>query len=475
MRGRPRKPYLLFRAKRTGKIWYYRLGNEPHNVSHSTGETDRLKAEAVVAEKAHLQLPQTVHNRMVFSEWIRDFFVWGKCPHAKRLLAENKTITERYCNNQRRLVENYIQDVPWAGKPLADVTANDMIEWRDGLVGRMSPGTLNDTVSAMKTIWGEAIKRGLVVTNPSKAVSLAKLEEPQPGIIGMDRIKQLFRENWKDPFPWQNFTVYGVFLMAATTGMRKSEILALKWKNVHLLTTRIEVKEAFKNSQNTIIGLPKHNRVRKVPVPMPQQLVEFLTWYKAKQKHCSAEDFVFNYGGEPLRTVAWDNGWRVALRQLSWTDWARKNNVKPHSFRHSLCSELYAEGVSEQYLRMTFGWSPNGKTMEKSYLHILERSLSNQAAIVDQWFGKKPSVSQTEVMQLLDKVEADLNEEIIPADGFTDLIAKVKALDTETRDKFLESLFKRILKPGTVVEYSGKLGAVAKLRPRRIASHRQTG
>ena len=38
---RYKKPYTLFKR---GKIWYYRLGNDPKRIPHSTGKT--LKAEA---------------------------------------------------------------------------------------------------------------------------------------------------------------------------------------------------------------------------------------------------------------------------------------------------------------------------------------------------------------------------------------------------------------------------------------------
>jgi integrase len=55
-------------------------------------------------------------------------------------------------------------------------------------------------------------------------------------------------------------------LVAATTGLRSSEILALQWKQVDFDNKLVRVEQAWKFKMHEM-GLPKWGRIRTTPLP----------------------------------------------------------------------------------------------------------------------------------------------------------------------------------------------------------------
>ena len=104
-----KRPYYLI--QRNG-IWYYRLNKESGLVEqdektwHSTGIGKREDAESYVREMlgGSRELP-------TFRDYASPFFVWGECPHIRRVLEENGHYTERHARIQRGRLENHVLSV----------------------------------------------------------------------------------------------------------------------------------------------------------------------------------------------------------------------------------------------------------------------------------------------------------------------------------------------------------------------------
>ena len=103
--ARYRKPYILIpRNLKSGKIvYYYRLPGE--TVHHSTGKGSKGQAASYVEREVMPNLNQTDQT---LGEYIEPFFTWDDCPHVRRLLDENKSITQRYVHDQRKRLEKHI-------------------------------------------------------------------------------------------------------------------------------------------------------------------------------------------------------------------------------------------------------------------------------------------------------------------------------------------------------------------------------
>jgi len=85
------------RYKKRGKIWHYKLKSMPG--FKTTGKTNKTEAEHFALKKLQkngLSEP----TELTFSEYAKDFFIWERCPHTRRLCDEGKSITRRYIEIQ---------------------------------------------------------------------------------------------------------------------------------------------------------------------------------------------------------------------------------------------------------------------------------------------------------------------------------------------------------------------------------------
>jgi integrase len=254
---------------------------------------------------------------------------------------------------------------------------------------RLIDGPLKDhknagvqVIKTLKLILHRAYLRGELEHDPGRGVMKVKVNKKGRTIYSENDIDKLFREDvWEDGdfFPWENETDYTCFITALCTGMRKGEVLALRWENVDLEKCYIRVKEAFKEQETDKVGLPKAKKARAVPI------FDYVIWpdrravtalrnlkEKRKSKGCFSETIpVFGYADGKLRKGTWWNQhWKAALDRAE-IDRNRESNtlqLDGHSFRHTLASHLKAKGLSDGLIRQFCGWSCG--EVQSLYIHL---------------------------------------------------------------------------------------------------------
>ncbi len=82
------------------------------------------------------------------------------------------------------------------------------------------------------------------------------------GVLTGPELKALFASC---PGVWSTLQAYAAFLLAAATGMRRGEILALTWKQISFSTREILIDRAVKG--NGEIGKPKWEKIRSTFLP----------------------------------------------------------------------------------------------------------------------------------------------------------------------------------------------------------------
>ena len=82
---------MYSRATKGGaKVWYISFYDQKgRRVILSTGETSAAKAKIFAVETLKSRRLRTTR----FAEYSAPFFLWGSCPHVRRLLDEGKEIT----------------------------------------------------------------------------------------------------------------------------------------------------------------------------------------------------------------------------------------------------------------------------------------------------------------------------------------------------------------------------------------------
>jgi integrase len=357
--------YSLFKRK-DKKAWYvYYYDKNGKRVSKSTGQTVKYKAEEYARQLVGV-LNDTTRKDVTFGDYAQPFFLWDSCPHIRRLLDERKSITRRHARNQRIWLEKYILPDKIAEKSLGKITRADLIDFRSRVL-RLIPekiNSVNKVMTVLKTIIKEALIREEIEKDPTVGLGMIKYEPVQRGIFSLEELENLFPADSLGP--WNEVLDYTCFLVAASTGMRRGEILALSWKDIDFDNGAIRINSAWKDREE--LGLPKWNKVRVTPMLLfRKQTLSKLKELKLQSGRSGPDDLVFCYGdGTRLGSTWWQGRFRSALRKAEIDCISR--NLHPHSFRHSLNTILRDKGKDPAKVRAVLGWRQE-KTQD-GYTHF---------------------------------------------------------------------------------------------------------
>ena len=370
---RYRAPYILLkRAMKKGYVWYFRLAGE--KTAHSTGKSK--KGEAI--EYVETRILPRAEGLITLGEYLAPYFVWGNCPHVRRLRIEGKSISPQYANAQRRRIEMYLLGDPVCDIPISDLKRADILDYRERLFDpesekQIGARTANCTMGALKTVLREAYYREDIGRDPTVGIGQIKYRETEVGVFTVEEVKALFREL---PGVWQDLPCYVAFILAAQAGLRRGEVLALIWGQIDFEGSFINVNRAMTDN-----GLPKWDKIRGTPVPA--QVRNALFELRRQSEYILPHQYVIcGKDGNPRSEHWWRERFKKAMKSAGLDRVGR--NLRPHSFRHALNTLLRGAGADPARLRESLGWS--GERVQDKYTHWQPEHFEDQRRLIEKLF-----------------------------------------------------------------------------------------
>jgi integrase len=244
------------------------------------------------------------------------------------------------------ILTNHILPV-FRGQRIDAITRGEV---RDFLLSKFNSGLSVSRVKLIKDVLSGvlnyAIDEELISKNPT--IGITKLLFPKSGKreIGQD---EFFTEKELDSFLTTCSTDFPehhlFFLMAARTGARLGELLALQWGDVDLKNGYIWVRRSYRMGRYT---KPKNSKSRKVD--MSNQLAEVLTGILS-QGFKDVKSLVFTRNGQVIEQGHVRRQYKFILKK------AGVRYIKPHGLRHTFAAHLLSEGVSPYYVSQQLGHS----------------------------------------------------------------------------------------------------------------------
>ncbi len=180
---------------------------------------------------------------------------------------------------------------------------------------------------------------------------------------------------------------YPIIYTAVSSGLRRAELLGLRWRDLDLDYCTISVAQvlAMRNGEYSFKE-PKteHSRRR---VKMTPKLALFLKEYKAEKeskagKPVALDSLVFTRnGGEPVNPSVLSHEFQDTVKK------AGLGNCRFHDLRHTFASLCLLRGVSPKVISEALGHSSVAFTMDV-YSHIIKGMQEDAMALLDEALPK---------------------------------------------------------------------------------------
>jgi len=199
------------------------------------------------------------------------------------------------------------------------------------------------------------------------------------------------------PGPFVDIYGYCAFALAGLAGMRRGEILPLRWGKINFDEKNILIDEAIKIERPTLeLGLPKWGRVRTAI--LPDIVADSLKQLRTQSMYVLPDNHILVWEDGTLRGGTWwQKRFRTAMVNAGFVVkvkekgkkavYENKRGLRPHSFRHSL-QTIFADASADPLkVRNALGWA--GPEIQANYTHAEAMSYDALRQVVDDIFAVK--------------------------------------------------------------------------------------
>jgi len=317
-------------ARQRGEQWYakYRLpdGRQiqkrigPHWSARSAppeGYFTKRVAQAwlddVLASARRGELPGMVRTGATFAAACDEWLEWKRSRGVK-----SSTLAD-YEYMMRRLKPEMAELVGAEAK-LEEVTGADLERFRDALIaGRASDRTVNKYLGVLSDIFSWAKRRYGLAANPVAEVERRpQHKRANIDVYSKEEVLALVRAAQSE----QDAALY---LTAAFTGLRRGELLALRWRDVDFANATVHVRRNL-----TSAGLTSPKAGKERAVPLAGEVATALASLSQRDRFTAEDDLVFvnTRGDHQVGRV-------VSRRFREATSRAGLRQLRFHDLRHT--------------------------------------------------------------------------------------------------------------------------------------------
>ena len=223
----------------------------------------------------------------------------------------------------------------FSGKRLSTITTMDIEKFKIERSKNVSPASVNRALACLKCMFNKTIGWGKTDENPASKVKLFKENNK--------RIRYLEQEEMIKLLANCKGNLKTLVILALNTGMRKGEMLGLKWNDIDFKHNIIFLLNT-KNNEKREIPMNEHTRNALIGV----------------RKHPKSQFIFYNRNGNPLGDI-----------KKSFFTACKKSdilNFRFHDLRHTFASHLVMNGVDLNTVRELLGHKSLQMTLRYSHL-----------------------------------------------------------------------------------------------------------
>lgn len=341
------------------------------------GKTQKIVKDKLKAiQESNLTGTITENSLMSLRDWMQEWLM-----NYKKLILKQTTY-----ENYMLYYETHIRNCVLGSTPLSKITTTQLQAFyneklrngRSDGKGGLSSRSVRYLHILIRGALEQAYKNDLIPKNVSKAVILPIKSQKEIKPLTLEEVQQLL-------LTAKEYSIYPLILLEAFSGLRKGEILALKWDDIDWLGEKLHVRHSLcrvladENSKpkqyKLILMEPKTQKSRRT-IPLNEIVILALKKHKKQQN----EEKIRN------RDIYMDNnmvfakmdGDYISPRDLLrvYHSLLKKSGIEKkrfHDMRHTFATILLNEGESPKVIQELLGHSNISTTMD-IYSHVLEET-----------------------------------------------------------------------------------------------------
>jgi integrase len=380
-----------------------RLLNRKIGKVRSVGERDGLTRTQAEREFRHIQeaeehTPRPRHD----AEIPTVDTVTDSLRERLELRGRSKSYRENCEYMQRVHISPFMGD-----RRATDITTDDVEALTRALLKEgLSPKTVRNMLGFLHAVFEHGIDRRWLRENPvrraEKPGRQRKGANPDLQFLTVDELEAVLRaipdetvvrqpsptrKGRRGPAPPPSPDVLGpvlrrIILTAAMTGLRESELIGLRWRDIDWTAQRIRVRKPYVRGQHSTDGKSELSTRRSVP--LATRLARELDGWSRRSPYNAEESLVFAHPtkGTPLDGSKVNKRFKAACRD------AGVRVIKFHDLRHTFATRLAASNTPIRTIQEFLGHADSKTT--QIYAHYAPSE--QEVQLVDAAFAPRPSV-----------------------------------------------------------------------------------
>jgi integrase len=252
------------------------------------------------------------------------------------------------------------------GLKVGRLTPGDVQRLYANRLQTLSPTSVRHLHSLLHRALDDAVKWGLVVRNVCDVVTPPRRAHVEMRVWSAEDARRVLAAAEGDDLA-------ALWHLALATGMRRGELLGLKWSDVNLEAATVSVRRTLSRGQTSRLEEfePKTQAGRR-RISLPASTVEALRQHRVLQlQHrlrlgdaCHDHDYVFpNPFGEALHPNTLQRAFRALIAR------AGVPVIRLHDLRHTAATLLLAQGVHPKIVQERLGHTDIAMTLDR-YSHV---------------------------------------------------------------------------------------------------------
>ncbi len=248
--------------------------------------------------------------------------------------------------------------------------------------GVLSSHSVAHVFNTLRTFLRWGVKMGLLVRNAADAIEPPRSERGEMRALDPAGVAQLLHAA-------QGSELQAIIAVAIGTGLRRGELLALRWFDVNLDARRITVRRSLETVKGVTRTKPPKTARSARTIALPPFVADVLREERRRQEELRRAFGTKQTEDDRVFVRADGSPWEPGAFSLAFARFVKRTklpHIRFHDLRHSFGTLALASGVDLQTVSRALGHESTAIT-SRIYLHAIEAFQHDAAARIDALLG----------------------------------------------------------------------------------------